>query len=212
MSYEPSRSKAYENDLRWRIVYQLRALEYSANRVSNNLGVSVSTVRRIARLFDTAGNVDKKSCRDRGQALKHLTSYDEWIIMELVLERPGIYLLEICRELRHFTGTEASEATVCRFLQKVGFTRTKIQHVALQWNEERRARYLAEMQQYEADMFVFVDETGTDRRDCMRKFGYSLRGKRTKSQKLLIRGRRVSAISALSMNGTLHFSQVVWWC
>ena len=143
MSYEPSRSKAYENDLRWRIVYQLRALEYSANRVSNNLGVSVSTVRRIARLFDTAGNVDKKSCRDRGQALKHLTSYDEWIIMELVLERPGIYLLEICRELRHFTGTEASEATVCRFLQKVGFTRTKIQHVALQRNEERRARYLA---------------------------------------------------------------------
>ena len=82
--------------------------------------------------------------------------------MELVLERPGIYLLEICRELRHFTGTEASEATVCRFLQKVGFTRTKIQHVALQRNEERRARYLAEMQQYEADMLVFVDETGTD--------------------------------------------------
>jgi len=110
--------------------------------------------------------------------------------MELVLEWPGIYLLEICLKLRHFTGTEASEATVCRFLQKVGFTRTKIQHIAVQWNEERRARYLAEMQRYEAATLAFVDETGTDRRDCIRKFGRSLRGKRTKSQKLLIRGRR----------------------
>jgi len=68
------------------------------------------------------------------------------------------------------------------------------------------SRYLAEMQQYEADMFV--DETGTDRRDCMRKFGYSLRGKHSKSQKLLIRDRRVSAISALSTNGMLDFSLV----
>ncbi len=142
MSYEPSRSKAYENDLRWRIVYQLRALECSVMRVSDNLGVSPSTVRRIGRLFDTTGSIDKKSRLDGGQALKLLTSYDEWMIMELVLERPGIYLLEICRELRHFTGTEVSEATVCRFLQKAGFMRTKIQHVALEQSEDRRARYL----------------------------------------------------------------------
>ena len=187
------------------MVYQLRALEYSVNRVSNNLGVSPSTVRRIAQLFDTTGSVDKKSCREREQ---HLTSYDEWLIMELVLERPGIYLLEICRELRHFTGTEVSEATVCRFLQKAGFTRTKIQNVALQRSEERRARYMAEMKLLDADMLVFVDETGTDRRDSMRKFGYSLRGKRTISQRLLIRGRHVSAISALSMNGMLDFRLV----
>ncbi len=42
----------------------------------------------------------------------------------------------------------------------------------------------------------------------MRKFGYSLRGKHTKSHKLLKRGRHVLAISALSMNGMLDFSLV----
>ena len=47
MSYEPSRSKAYDSDIRWRIVYQRLALEYSVQRVSANLGVSQSTVRRI---------------------------------------------------------------------------------------------------------------------------------------------------------------------
>ena len=54
-------------------------------------------------------------------------------------------------------------------------------------------------------MFVFVDETGADRRDCMRKFGYSLKGKRTRSQKLLSRGRHVSAIAAMSTSGMLDF-------
>jgi hypothetical protein len=149
--------------------------------------------------------VDKQACPDKGLALKALTTYDEFIIMELVLQRPGIYLREICQELQQSTGTDVSEPMVCRFLQKAGFTRTKIQHVASQQSKECRARFSAEMQQYRPDMFVFVDETGTDRRDSMRKFGYSLRGKRTKAQKLLVRGTRISAIGAMSMNGMLDF-------
>ena len=189
------------------MVYQVKVLQYNLGRVSANLGVSHSTVRRMVRLFDTTGNVD-----GRGYGSSHpptrLTSYDEWMIMELVLEQPGIYLLEICRQLSQFTGTEVSEATVCRFLKKAGFTRTKIQLVAIQQSEVCRARYMNEMQQYAADMIVFLDETGSDRRDSMRKFGYSLRGKRTKSHRLLIRGRRVSAISAMSTYGMLDFRLV----
>ena len=99
MSYEPSRSKAYDNDVRWRIVYQRFALEYSVQRVSENLGVSQSTVRWIAHLFDSTGSIDLKVDPDKGQALKVLSSYDEFYIMELVLEKPGIYLREICHEL-----------------------------------------------------------------------------------------------------------------
>ena len=38
--------------------------------------------------------------------------------MELVLEKPGIYLREICNELFQLTGAVTSEATVCRFLKK----------------------------------------------------------------------------------------------
>ena len=60
MSYKPARSKAYGSDIRWRIVYQLRVLDYSAACVSSNLGVSVSTVRHIGKVFDETGNVDTK--------------------------------------------------------------------------------------------------------------------------------------------------------
>ena len=31
---------------------------------------------------------------------------------------------------------------------------------------------------YDSSMFVFLDETGCDRRDALRKFGYSLRSER----------------------------------
>ena len=61
------------------------------------------------------------------------------------------------------------------------------------------------MQLYNKDMLVFVDESGADRRDSLRKFGYSLRGKRTMSRKLLYRGRHVSTIAALSVSGMLDY-------
>ena len=35
------------------------------------------------------------------------------------------------------------------------------------------------------EFLVFIDETGADRRDFMRRFRYSLRGKPVRAQKLL---------------------------
>ena len=53
------------------------------------------------------------------------------------------------------------------------------------------------------EMLVFVDETGADRRNCLRRFGYSLRGRPAVSKKLLVRGQRVSAIASMSTDGIL---------
>ena len=47
-------------------------------------------------------------------------------------------------------------------------------------------------------MLVWVDETGCDNREMLRKFGCSIRGERAVCQKLLVRGQRISAIAALS--------------
>ena len=88
MSYEPSRTKAYGNDIRWRMVYQVKVLDYSVGQVSANLGVSPSTVRRIVALFDTSGSVDKRL--GAHQTPIKLTSYDEWMIMELRCVRTGV--------------------------------------------------------------------------------------------------------------------------
>ena len=52
-------------------------------------------------------------------------------------------------------------------------------------------------------MLVFIDETGTDRRDAMRRFGYSLRGQPAKTHKLLVRGKHITAIVAICVEGIL---------
>ena len=153
-----------------------------------------STVRRTLRLFDSTGTVDKKaySCGSR----KKMSITDQLHLLELVIENPGMYLTEM-KEL-HARGTNVDESTICRFLKESKFSRKKMRLVAIQQSEELRARYLAEVVLYSPNMLVFVDETGSNRKDAMRKFGYSLRGQRCIAKKLLVRGQRVSAITALS--------------
>ena len=48
-------------------------------------------------------------------------------------------------------------------------------------------------------MLVFVDETGADRQNRMRKYGLSVRGKPPVYNTLLFRGERISAIACLSV-------------
>ena len=50
-------------------------------------------------------------------------------------------------------------------------------------------------------MFIWIDETGCDRRNCTRKYGYSLRGITPRDHRLLVRGIRYSAIPVMSMEG-----------
>ena len=57
---------------------------------------------------------------------------------------------------------------------------------------------MANVLQYPRDFFVWVDETGSDRRDQLRKFGYAVRGLPATSKHLLTRGTRITAIVAMS--------------
>ena len=59
------------------------------------------------------------------------------------------------------------------------------------------------MSLYTADMIVFLDETGTDRRDSIAAKGYSLWGKPARKQTLLARGEHISAICTISVDGIL---------
>ena len=57
---------------------------------------------------------------------------------------------------------------------------------------------MAEVSIYDPFMFVWLDESGFDRRNCMRKFGYSIRGIPPVDHRLLIRGIRYSALPVMS--------------
>lgn len=50
-------------------------------------------------------------------------------------------------------------------------------------------------------MCAWIDESGSNSKDQIRKYGYALHGQRAVCRKLLVRGRRISAIAALSHEG-----------
>ena len=80
-SCEHSRTRAYDEDLRWRIVYQHYALEYSNVRIADNMNIDSSTVSRILSLFEETGQAHHQ---------QKLTTIDQLFIIQVVLERPGV--------------------------------------------------------------------------------------------------------------------------
>ena len=209
-SFETSRSQAYSEDLQWRMVYQRKFLGRTYRQIAECINVDPSTVSRVLQLFDSTGTV-KKLDYPENFGTKKLANIEKLLILQLVIEKPGIYLDEIADKVKIESGTEVSRATICRFLQKSGFTRQKMVIEAQQRCEFLRTKYLIEMSIYTGhpEFFIFVDETGADRRDSMRKFAYSLKGKPAVATKLLVRGNRVSAIVGMSQNGIIDFHTTV---
>ncbi len=56
---------------------------------------------------------------------------------------------------------------------------------------------------YDSSLFIFLDETGSDCKDALRRYGYSMRGYPARIAKLLIKGKRYSAIGIMSTTALL---------
>ena len=88
-------------------------------------------------------------------------------------------------------------------LRKSGFTYQKLKVVAVQQDAFLQQQFIAEATVYRPEMLVFIDETGADNRNLVRKYGYSMTGKPLKTHSFFVRGERVSAIACISMAGLL---------
>ena len=73
------------------------------------------------------------------------------------------------------TGVWASKTTICRTIRQQGFTNKKVETIALQRSEEKIIELMADISQYDPEMLIWIDETGSDRRKSVRTYGYSLR-------------------------------------
>ena len=62
---------------------------------------------------------------------------------------------------------------------------------------------MSELTVYNPEMFIFLDETGSDKRDAHRRYAYSWRGKPARIHKLLVRGQHMNAIAFMSVDGLL---------
>lgn len=186
-------------------MWQCEGLGYTHAQVARNLSVDRSTVSRIIQRFRVSGSVSKKKY-PKERAFRKLTEPARLMILHLVITKPGIYLREIQRELLNVLMLEVELSTLCKFLHSYGFSHQKMCLVALQRDHKLRQQYLLDIQEYNPEMIIFLDETGCDKRDAARRYGYSMRGIPMQNHTMLVRGERVSAIAIMSLCGILDVS------
>ena len=83
----------------------------------------------------------------------------------MILHEPALYLGELCQQVHDIFDLEVSPATICFLLKRYGVSRKKIRQVAKQRCDSLRGAFMAHCFLFKRNMFVWVDETGTDNRD-----------------------------------------------
>ena len=150
----------------------------------------------IFPLFHATGTVEPM--QPTGDCSKGLTDFESFTVLQSILHKPKAYLDEVRQELFDITGRWVHLSTICRTIKKHGFTRKKLQSIALQQSETKRVKYMSDISVLDPDMLIWIDETGSDRQNSIRTFGYSLRGTRPHTHVLRVSGKRLSAIPVMT--------------
>ena len=148
--------------------------------------------------FRVTGQAEK-SVRCNGCCSK-LSETDKYLLVDLILSNPGIYLRELQVEMQK-GGSLVDMSTICCTIKKMDLSHQKITHVALQQSEFLRAEFIAEMAAFDPAIILWMDETGCDRRNTLRHYGYGIRGLPPHDHQLQLRGIHYSAVGILSVDG-----------
>jgi transposase len=164
------------------------------------LRISRATFYRILQLWRTTGDVVRHSSGIQGRPqsmnldnidyLKHLISHHaDWFLDELQ------YLLATNRFISvHFT-------TIHRELGRAQVSTKKLRKIAIKRNVNLRADFIRRMAQYRPEQLGFLDEVSKDERTSARRYGRSMKGRRTVKKGVFVHGRRFSAEGLLTIDG-----------
>ena len=191
--------KHYSADLRWRAVWLVLLRKMTYEEVGDILFMSERSVRRYVDQYQSTGDVEPRKHKHGPE--KILNEVEMMIVIELLSAKPSIYLDEIQEELYNMTGTYVHNSTICRTMQHLGFCRKRLQRIALQCSDDLRGRFMAEISHFDPTTLVWVDESGFNRRNTIRAYGYSLQGMRAIDHQLKQGGVRLNSIGIMSYLG-----------
>ena len=86
-------------------------------------------------------------------------------------------------------------------MHRIGMTRQVIRHITLQHSELKSAEYWYDISMFNTSMLLWIDETGCDLQNALRKYGYGIRGLPPQDHSQKLRGKWYSAIGILSVEG-----------
>ena len=179
----------------WLVI--LRSMSFT--NVGELLFISEKSVRRYVELFFRTGDVQPTKQKHGPQLL--LSDFEQTLVIQLIIDKPSVYLNEIQAKLCDATGTIVHESTICRTIHHLGFTRKKIEHIAFQRSDDLRANFKSDISIFDPNTFVWVDESGFRQRNSIRSYGYSLRGMRAEDHQLKLGKLSINVIGMMSISG-----------
>jgi transposase len=111
--------KPYSEDLRVRIVKAVQEEGSSKSAAAHLFGVSLSSVKRYARMADRGTSLTPRKGGGRPPKADETTRK---LLEEDVKERPAATINERRHFLEHATGKALSDSTVGRLLKRMGFS------------------------------------------------------------------------------------------
>ena len=87
----------------------------------------------------------------------------------------------------------------------MGWTLKEVRVVAVQRSANLRGHFMAEMLLFQQCTLVWLDETGSDRRNFLHKYGYAIRGDQAEDNCFISRGQHTNAIVAISCDGVVAY-------
>jgi len=120
---------------------------------------------------------------------------------------PDYFLDEFCACFERDREKKVSKTTMWRAIVSLGFTQHKLDIIAKQASDVKRAEYLLHIVHFDIPQLVFVDEVHTDHRTYERHFGWAMAGRRAVKRGIYLRGEKYSSAAAISTSGVLtHYS------
>ncbi len=156
--------RQYSVDLHWRAIWLVVLRKCRYKSVATTLFLSERSVRRYCELYRLTGAVEPTKYR---HGPKKLLNDNEMIIVihkhNHDIKQAKYVFGRNSRKTVLLNWDYVHVSTICRTVQYLGFTRKKLQHIALQCDDNLRGKFMAEISTFEPAMSVWVDESGHNR-------------------------------------------------
>jgi transposase len=191
------------NDIKARIPV-LKQLGFKVTDICEILGVKKALVYSVLRLFERTGQTHE--CRKRAHGRRRiLTGLLLAAFREVTKQNPTAHHDELRMLFLHEHGVDLSRSTISRTLRQLRHTRKKVVLRAREANPVLQAVYINRFAKLVKDpwMPIFLDESAKDERTIIRRYGYGPEGERILVDAPFVRGKRVSMLPALTLDGII---------
>jgi hypothetical protein len=163
-------------------------------------GFSLRTWWRIRGYWHKYGDVVPPPKAKHGRP-RLLHCDDITYILRLVEFRPDWFLDEFLHLLEKNRLISVHFTTIFRTLERCSVSRKKLKVIAEERDEDARMDFICRMARYDAAQIQFIDETSKNDKTVARRFGRARRNRRAVKKGKFVRGRRVSAVACMSLDG-----------